>query len=35
VGDSPEKSGLIPHNLYGGKGASPWKLLLLDEPALD
>ena len=35
VGDSPEKSGLIPNKFYGRKGASACKHLLTDEPALD
>jgi hypothetical protein len=33
VGDSSGKLELIPHTPFGGKGASPWKLSLLDEPA--
>ncbi len=34
VGDSPEKSGLIPHTPYGESWGSS-DLALLDEPALD
>ena len=35
VGDNSGKLELIPHNIYGLKWASIYKLMPEDEPALD